>query len=174
MVLLGAELQGGKTARRSPASMPQTAPDSNGPGGSYDSTDTQTYTIACINSSTVGKPAPCNTLTVPHNVVTAPGEGKNVGGNFVDCSPVFMVATFTQSAFKNVGTNFTVSGSTCAAGTHPFAISICPTVSCPSGGQPVTPPDPGLARGTPPRRNLRCGEESPDMEGTVTMRLELF
>lgn len=83
-------------------------PDQNGPGGLYFPMLTETYPIACKNTQTA---APCNSTTVPPNVVTAQGWGQNYKGNFVPCNPTFQ-ATLSQSSstsgtaasFKNQGT----------------------------------------------------------------------
>jgi len=116
-------------------------PDSSGPGGVYIATQTETYPIACVNLSS-GTAKPCNSTSVPNNVVTATGAGKNVNGIFVQCNPTFQTTlsqssptSGTAASFKNQGTGYTAvdATGTCTPQTsQPFAISTCIVVTCPT------------------------------------------
>jgi len=93
-------------------------PDSSGPGGVYIATQTETYPIACVNLSS-GTAKPCNSTSVPNNVVTATGAGKNVNGIFVPCNPTFQTTlsqssptSGTAASFKNQGTGYTAVDAT--------------------------------------------------------------
>jgi hypothetical protein len=118
------------------------AANADGPGGTFVSPETETSVISCLNSSSNGgAPKPCSTQNQPNNVVTATGDGKNVGGNFILCDPTFAVTRFTQTIFEKTGTSFTVSGTSCLPNPqHAFALSVCGFVSCPAGGFPEPPP----------------------------------
>jgi len=85
-------------------------PDSSGPGGVYIATQTETYPIACVNLSS-GTAKPCNSTSVPNNVVTATGAGKNVNGIFVQCNPTFQT-TLSQSS-PTSGTAASLSNDPC-------------------------------------------------------------
>lgn len=63
-------------------------PSGTNPGGTYTSSETQTYTITCTNSQTQ---MPCSKANVPNNVVTATGTGAYSGAakEFVACNPIF-------------------------------------------------------------------------------------
>ena len=67
-----------------------------GPGGVYIATQTETYPVSCINSQTS---KPCNSTSVPNNVVTATGAGANYNGNCVPCNPTFMATTSQSSSY---------------------------------------------------------------------------
>ena len=111
--------------------------NSNGPGGVYIATQTETYPIACKNTQTNSN---CNSTTVPNNVVTATGAGANYNGNFVPCNPTFLTTlsqasptSGTAASFKNQGTGYTSvssSGGCVQQNPQPFAISTCIVVAC--------------------------------------------
>lgn len=129
---------------------------SNGPGGVYVATQTETYPVACINSDTQKA---CNPTTVPNNVVTASGTGANYNGIFVACNPTFKTTlaqssstSGTAASFDNQGTGYTTvdSGGNCVQqNPQPFAISSCIVQACTTsgsggGGQKYCDPNTGL------------------------------
>lgn len=106
--------------------------DGNGPGGIYVSSETDTYTITCLNSETSQS---CQS-GVPNNVVTAKGAGANHNGSFVACDPTFRtsnsVAADGRKLFTDQATGYeSVNQGTCVQqNPQPFAISSCPVVAC--------------------------------------------
>jgi hypothetical protein len=107
------------------------------PGGTYIPTQTNTYGIACINSDTA---KPCNSASMPNNVVTATGAGANYNGGFVQCNPVFSPHESPSSptsgaaaSFEDDGTGYTSVDSTghCVPMIpQPFYSSSCIVVAC--------------------------------------------
>lgn len=111
--------------------------DTNGPGGTYQSTLTQTFPIACVNTQTGNN---CNSTSPPNNVVTATGAGGNRNGNFVACNPTFQTTTTqanpnttTAASFTDQATGYASvsdTGNCVQQNPQPFAISTCVVVSC--------------------------------------------
>lgn len=110
-------------------------PGGNQSAGSYVSSETDTYVIQCVNSST-GKF--CNTTpTTPNNAVTAGGFGGfTTSGTFVPCSPKFSQTTAQTdgtsfSSFTDVGTTYVglnlTTGTCLLSAMQPSMTSQCPS-----------------------------------------------
>jgi hypothetical protein len=109
----------------------------SGPGGTYVSSETDTYPVACINSQTAKA---CNLTTAPTNVVTATGTAVNQNDHFIMCEPLFTPTTTQASSssgaaamFKDVGTSYTgvdSSGVCIKSPNSPFATSSCVVQAC--------------------------------------------
>lgn len=138
----------------------------NNPGGTYISTETDTYVIQCINSSTQKS---CNTTpSTPNNVVTATGQGGFTGGTgpFVACSPLFPTPTNTptdgtaSSTFQSYGKSRTGPDST---GACTITSTQAPISQCPTPSQVATAACPTVASNC----NYRCDPScNPDADPT--------
>jgi hypothetical protein len=126
---------GGVNASGSTMTVPASA---SGPGGTYTSTETDTYPIACFNTATQKA---CSLSSPPNNVVTALGTGANVNDRFINCSPTFepvttqasptsgFAATFVDHGTGYTGVN-TTNGNCIQQNPQPFDSSSCVVVAC--------------------------------------------
>ncbi len=95
---------GGVNASGATMTVPASA---SGPGGTYTSTQTDTYPIACFNTATQKA---CSLSSPPNNVVTALGAGANVNDRFINCSPTFEPVTTQASPTSGFADTFVDHG----------------------------------------------------------------